>query len=97
MSMTFLHLRPHVKSILAKAEENHQLSFLNILVIRIKDGILRHAVYNKGTHTHIYLHADFHNLSPQIKSFVNSLFHKDKALADSEYIDAGLRNVKVTL
>ena len=39
-------------------EQNNQLPFLDVLVIKTQDGRLEHTVYRKPTHTNRYLNAE---------------------------------------
>jgi hypothetical protein len=64
-------------------EEGH-LPFLGNAIYRITDGLLRHKVYRKPTHTSLYLHQNFHHLPANKQSVSASLIHRTKSLCDHD-------------
>jgi len=64
-------------------EEGH-LPFLDIDIYRKTDGSLGHKVYQKPTHTNLYLHQKSHHHPANKHSVLSSLVHRAKALSDQE-------------
>jgi len=66
-----------------KEEEDH-LPFLDADIYRKMVGSLRHKVYQKPTHTNLYLHQNLHHHPASKQSVLASLIHRAKALCDQD-------------
>ena len=64
-------------------EEGH-LPFLDINIYRKMDGSIRHKVYQKPTHTNLYLHQKSHHHLANKHSVLSSLVHRAKSLCDQD-------------
>jgi len=64
-------------------EEGH-LPFLDIDIYRKTGGFLGHKVYQKPTHTNLYLHQNLHHHPANKHSVLASLLHRAKALCDHD-------------
>ena len=65
-------------------EEESHLPFLDIDIYRKTDGIPRHKVYWKPTHTNLYLHQNSYHHPANKQSVLSSLIHRAKALCDQD-------------
>jgi len=65
-------------------EEEGNLPFLDINVYRKVDCSLGHKVYQKPTHTNLYLHQKSHHHPANKHSVLSSLVHRAKTLCDQE-------------
>jgi hypothetical protein len=64
-------------------EEGH-LPFLDIDIYRKTDDSLGHKVYQKPTHTYLYLHQNSHHHPANKQSVLTSLIHRANALYDKD-------------
>ncbi|KAI5646808.1 hypothetical protein NE865_01063 [Phthorimaea operculella] len=93
----------HLNSVHSKIEftvENEAggtLPFLDVLVMRMNDGSLRHTVYRKPTHTDRYLKADSHHHPQHLSSVPRSLINRALRLCHPDYIDSELDHVREVL
>ena len=76
-------LRNKIQFTMEKEEEGH-LPFLDIDIYRKTDGSLGHKVYQKSTHTNLYLHQNSHHHPANKQSVLASLIHRAKALCDQD-------------
>jgi len=60
------------------------LPFLDADIYRKMVGSLRHKVYQKPTHTNLYLHQNLHHHPASKQSVLASLIHRAKALCDQD-------------
>jgi len=63
-------------------EEEGHLHFLDIDIYRKMDGSLGHKIYQKPSHTNLYLHQKSHHHPANKHSVLSSLVHRAKALCD---------------
>jgi len=64
-------------------EEGH-LPFLDMDIYRKMDASLGRNVYQKSTHTHLYLHQNSHHHPANKQSVLAFLIHRAKALCDQD-------------
>ncbi|KAI5631699.1 reverse transcriptase (RNA-dependent DNA polymerase) domain-containing protein [Phthorimaea operculella] len=96
-------LMEHLNSVHSKIkftvenEAGGTLPFLDVLVMRMNDGSLRHTVYRKPTHTDRYLKADSHHHPQHLSSVPRSLINRALRLCHPDYIDSELDHVREVL
>ncbi|XP_045492134.1 uncharacterized protein LOC123691667 [Colias croceus] len=78
-------------------ETNNRLAFLDILIMRGRDGMLNHTVYRKVTHTDRYLNGESHHHPCQLASVGKSLFQRARHLCDAAHLSGELQHVKRVL
>ena len=76
-------LHNKVQFTMEKEEEGH-LPFLDIDIYRKMDGSPGHKVYQKPTHTNLYLRQNSHHHPANKQSVLTSLIHRAKALCDQD-------------
>jgi hypothetical protein len=65
-------------------KEDGHLPFLDIDIYTKPDGSLGHKVYQKTTHTNLYLHQNSHHHPANKQSVLASLIHRAKSLCDQD-------------
>ncbi|XP_072392509.1 uncharacterized protein [Diabrotica undecimpunctata] len=78
-------------------EENEQLPFLDVLIIKKEDGHIGHTIYRKPTYTDRYLHAVSYHHAAQFHSVIKTLMTRSKRLTDEEHKNKEMRNVKALI
>ena len=80
------HSRLHnkIQFTMEKEEEDSHLAFLDLDIYKRMDGSLGHKIYQKPTHTNLYLHQDSHHHSANKHSVLASLVHRAKALCNED-------------
>jgi hypothetical protein len=68
-----------------KEDEGH-LPFQDIDIYRKTDGSLGHKLYQKITHTNLYLHQNLHHHPANKQSILASLIHRANAVCDQEFL-----------
>jgi len=76
-------LQNKIQFTMEKEEEGH-LAFLDIDIFRKTDGSLGHKIYQKPTHTSLYLHQNLHHHPANNQSVLASLIHRATALCDED-------------
>ncbi|XP_060531558.1 uncharacterized protein LOC132705141 [Cylas formicarius] len=64
-----------------ETEENSQLPFLDVTIIKKETGHLDHTVYRKPTHTNRYQNANSHHHPAQLQSVITTLITRSETLA----------------
>lgn len=77
-------------------EENNCIPFLDILLIRNKDGSIGHKVFRKKAHTDNYLHADSHHHPAQKMGVLQTLFTRACRISDDNHTDEEITYLKRT-
>jgi len=76
-------LHTNIQVTMEQEEEGH-LPFLDIDIYGKTDGSLGHRVYQKPTHTNLYLHKNSHHHPANKPSVLASLIHRAKAVCDQD-------------
>ena len=79
-----------------EVEKNGRLPFLDILIYRRENGRLGHSVYRKPTHTDLYLNGRSHHPPSQRRSVLSTLFHRARAISDSDCLAQEINHLKKT-
>jgi hypothetical protein len=78
-----IRLHKKVQFTMEKEEEGH-LPFLDIDIYRKTDGSLGHKVYQKTTHTNLYLHQNSLHHPANKQSILAPLIHRANAVCDQD-------------
>jgi len=70
-----------------EVEENGNLSFLDILIKRNRDGSMSHQVYHKKTHIKHYLHANSHHHPARKLGVLNTLATRVVHISDHDHFE----------
>lgn len=84
---------PNIK-FTVETEEESQLPFLDVMIIRKLDGSLGHTVYRKPSHTNRYLNASSHHHPAQLNSVVKTLIHRSQTLSDVEHRNEEMNTIQ---
>ncbi|OXA49049.1 hypothetical protein Fcan01_16401 [Folsomia candida] len=78
-------------------EENGQISFLDVTLIRDEENQLRRKVFRKATHTGRYLnYSSYHHPSHKI-SVIDALLYRAFIISDPEYLEEEIQHVRTHL
>ena len=67
-------------------EENNFLAFLDVKVMRYRDGTLGHSVYRKPTHTNRYLNANSHHHPSQKQGLIKTLVKRAQRICEAKHL-----------
>lgn len=70
-----------------EVEENNNISFLDIILIRNEDGTLGHKIFKNKAHTDNYLHADSHHHLTQKMGVLRTLFTRSVRISNTSHVD----------
>jgi hypothetical protein len=92
-------LHPPQDSFTLEMEENNRLPFLDVQVMKTKDGHLEHTVYyyRKPTHTNRYLNAESHHHPSQIQAVANTLISRSIRLTTDNHRSQELETITAAL
>jgi hypothetical protein len=79
-----------------ETEKYGHLPFLDIDIYRRPDGSLGHKVYQKPTHTNLYLNPGSHHHPSNKQAVLATLVHRARALCDNESLQGELELLKTT-
>ena len=82
-----------VKEMHGEMLSDNQLPFLNILLIKKSDGSIGRHVYQKCTHTDLYLHLSSHHHPSQKFGVLKTLILRAFHICDDEHIDLELSHL----
>jgi hypothetical protein len=67
-------------------EKDGYLPFLDIDIFRTSNGSIGHRVYQKPTHTNLYLNFTFYHNPSNKQAVLNTLVHRARSICDSDSI-----------
>ena len=79
-----------------EVEEKNNISFLDVLTIRNRDGSMAHQVSRKPTHTNRYLHANSHHFPSQKLGVINTLITQALRISDKELVEQEIKHLAET-
>jgi hypothetical protein len=77
-----------------ETESEGHLPFLDIDIYRRSDGSLGHKVYQKPTHTNLYLNARSHHHPSSKQAALSTIIHRARDLCDQDSLHAELEFLK---
>lgn len=83
-----------IKFIMENGDKNF-ISFLDILLLRKRDGSLRNKVLKKKAHINSYIHANLHHHLSQKMGVFNMLFTRALRILDKEHVDEEIEYLRI--
>jgi len=78
-------------------EQDNQLAFLDVLVMRDDNNKLGHKVYRKLTHTDRYLHSESNHHPRQKRGVIKTLVERATRICEPQYLQEELKHLRLTL
>jgi hypothetical protein len=88
-------IHPNIK-FSREAKQNMALPFLDVLVRKTTDGLLKYTVYRIPTQMDLYLHTRSKHNPSQKCSVLNTLTQQAKTVCDDDNLDVEINHLKKT-
>src|SRR5690606_10881641 len=86
-------IHPNIKFTM-ETEKDNKLAFLDVLVVRSKEGTIKTEVFRKETHTDRYLNANSHHDPIQKLGVLRTLAHRARNICSEDRVEKELQHLK---